>query len=135
MISPICQRLSEGEGTCSVCGQPLTPHSPAGKLKSIAFALAGLVARVITTFLAYARTLFSEMISFNQEYPQAVHAVPSPAAQLYTPASYGKRSILRDTISEFEALLEINKKYESVQPVLARLEANVAAAHASSAEK
>ena len=81
------------------------------------------------------RVFLRDMLSLNQEYTQAVGAIRSPAAKLYTPASYATRSNLRGTISEFQALMEVDTKYESVQPIFARLESNVAAADASSNEK
>lgn len=82
------------------------------------------------------RQFFRDMIQFNKEYTDAVHVAPtSSLASLYMPESYSTRTRLAQTVSELQGVLEIDKKYQSVDPLFTMAEVNVKRAQASSEEK
>jgi hypothetical protein len=82
------------------------------------------------------RQFFRDILAFNQEYTSAVHAIDqSSLPKLYTPESYGTRAGMQNTITVLHALVGVDKKYESLEPVLKKMEANIYASSASDYEK
>lgn len=82
------------------------------------------------------RQFFRDILAFNQEYTSAVQSIDqSSVAKLYTPESYATRAGMQATISRLHALLDVDKKYESMDPVLKKMEVNISAASASDFEK
>jgi len=82
------------------------------------------------------RQFFRDILAFNQEYTSALQGVDqSFLKKLYTPESYATRAGMQTTIANLQALLDIDKKYESIDPVLKKMEVNISAASASDFEK
>jgi len=82
------------------------------------------------------REFLRDLVSFSQEYTGAIHSVDkTPIAKLYTPESYATPARMQHTIAELQAMLEVDKKYESLDPVVKKLEANIDAAQASNRQK
>lgn len=82
------------------------------------------------------RQFFRDILAFNQEYTIAVQAIDqSSLPKLYTPESYATRVGMQNTITVLHALLDVDKKYESLEPVLKKMEANIHASSASDYEK
>jgi hypothetical protein len=78
------------------------------------------------------REFFRDILAFNQEYTTAIQSiVQSSLPKLYTPESYATRRGIQTTISQLHALLDADKKYESLDPVLKKMEANISATSAS----
>ena len=82
------------------------------------------------------RVFFHDILTFNQEYTAAIQALgTSSMGKLYTPESYATRADMQTTISHLRALLDVDKKYESLDPVVKKLEVNINATSASEFEK
>lgn len=82
------------------------------------------------------REFFHDILTFNQEYTQAIQSIDhSFLAKIYTPESYATRAGMHATITQLHALLDTDKKYESLDPVLKKLEVNISATSASEFEK
>jgi len=82
------------------------------------------------------RRFFRDILAFNQEYTNAIQSIDqSSLAKLYTPESYATRAGMRTTIAELHALLEADKKYESLDPILKKMEVNISATSASEFQK
>jgi hypothetical protein len=82
------------------------------------------------------REFFHDILTFNQEYTHAIQSIDqSSLAKLYTPESYATRAGMRATIAQLHALLDTDKKYESLDPVVKKLEVNISATSASELEK
>jgi hypothetical protein len=83
-----------------------------------------------------ARQFFSDILAFNQEYADAIRSLDQSAmAKLYTPGSYTTRARIQTMISQLQGTLDLDRKYESLDPVLKKMEAHVSAASASEYEK
>jgi len=82
------------------------------------------------------REFFRDILKFNQEYAGVIQSVDrSSMAKLYAPESYATRAGMRTTASQLHALLDVDKKYESLDPLIKSLEAGVAATTASETQK
>jgi hypothetical protein len=82
------------------------------------------------------REFFRDILNFNQEYVAAMQSAKgSSTAKLYTPESYATRAGMQTTVTQLHAMLDVDKKYESMEPVIKKLEARVNATSASQAEK
>jgi hypothetical protein len=82
------------------------------------------------------REFFHDILAFNQEYTGAIQALgPASMNKLYTPESYATRAGMENTITHLHALLDVDKKYESLDPVVKKLEASINATSASQYEK
>ncbi len=82
------------------------------------------------------REFFREILAFNQEYTSAIQSIDqSSLAKLYAPESYATRAGMRTTIAQLHALLDADKKYESLDSVLKKMAVNVSATSASEFEK
>jgi hypothetical protein len=82
------------------------------------------------------RNFFSDVIKHGQEYETAINAVDnSSIKQLYSAQSYATQAGMQSTISQLQALLDVDKKYESMDPVFKKLEGYIQAANASQSEK
>ena len=82
------------------------------------------------------RQFFRDILAFNQEYTDAIQSIDqSRVAKLYTPESYATRAGMSTTIAQLHALLDADKKYESLEPVLKKMEVNISATSASEFQK
>jgi hypothetical protein len=82
------------------------------------------------------REFFRDILNFNQEYTGAMQSAKGTStAKLYTPESYATRAGMQTTVTQLHAMLDVDKKYESMEPVLQKLEVRVNATSASQAEK
>ncbi|GAC1636039.1 MAG: hypothetical protein NVS9B14_14110 [Candidatus Acidiferrum sp.] len=82
------------------------------------------------------RTFFRDVIRFGQEYTAAIRAADkSSLSTLYTPESYASQAGIKKTISQLRILLDIDKKYESLDPIVQALEKRVQGADASQSDK
>jgi hypothetical protein len=82
------------------------------------------------------RQFFRDILAFNQEYSGAVQSIDqSSLAKLYTPESYATRANMQTTITMLHALLDVDTKYESMEPVLKKMEVNIRATSVSEFEK
>jgi hypothetical protein len=82
------------------------------------------------------REFFRDILNFNQEYARAMQSAKgSSSAKLYTPESYATRAGMEATVTQLHAMLDVDKKYESMEPVIKKLEAMVNATSASQSEK
>jgi hypothetical protein len=82
------------------------------------------------------RDFFRDAVTWNQEYTKEVQLVDQTfVAKLYSPESYATRANLQATISALQVLQQVDKKYESLDPLVKKLELNVNAAQASDREK
>jgi hypothetical protein len=78
------------------------------------------------------RQFFRDILAFNQEYTTAIQSVDqSFLPKLYTPESYATRPGMQTAISQLHALLDVDKKYESLDPVLKKMDVNISATSAS----
>jgi hypothetical protein len=82
------------------------------------------------------RQFFHDILAFNEEYTGAIQALGTASMnKLYTPESYATRTEMQKTIGHLHALLDVDKKYESLDPVVKKLEANINATSASQYKK
>lgn len=83
-----------------------------------------------------AREFYRELMDSRKQYQEALQVLDRSSVQtLYTPDSYATRSRLQTTISQVQAVLDLDKKYESVEPAIRNLEKNIAASSTSDAQK
>ena len=74
------------------------------------------------------RDFFRDILNANQEYSAAIHSLDrSSVGKLYTPESYATRSDMQSTVSQLHALLDVDKKYESFDEIIKKLEVNMPA--------
>jgi hypothetical protein len=82
------------------------------------------------------REFFRDILNFNQEYTGAMQSAKgSSATKLYTPESYATRAGMEATVTQLHAMLDVDKKYESTEPLIQKLEARISATSASEADK
>ena len=82
------------------------------------------------------REFFRDILNFNQEYTGAMQSAKGTSAtKLYTPESYATRVGMQETVSQLHAMLDVDKKYESMEPLIQKLEARISATSASEADK
>src|SRR5690349_518309 len=78
------------------------------------------------------RQFFRDILAFNQEYTNAIQSIDqSSLTKLYALESYATRARMRTTIAQLHALLDVDNKYESLDPVLKKMELNISATSAS----
>jgi hypothetical protein len=75
-----------------------------------------------------ARDFFRDILSYNQEYTAAINSATSSLPKLYTPESYATKTGVQATVTQLQTLLDVDKKYESLEPIFKRLETNIVAA-------
>lgn len=82
------------------------------------------------------REFYRELLETNQEYSDALAAQDqSELKTVYTPQSYATRKAMQKTIDQLKGVLEVDKKYESLDKVMKDFEKNIQASSASSFEK
>jgi len=82
------------------------------------------------------REFFRDILNFNQQYTGAMQSAKGASmAKLYTPESYATRAGMQTTVTQLRAMLDVDRKYESMEPLIKKLEVRVYATRASQAEK
>lgn len=82
------------------------------------------------------REFFRDILNFNQEYTAAMQSAKGASmTKLYTPESYATRAGMQTTVTQLRAMLGVDRKYESMEPLIKKLEVRVYATPASQAEK
>ena len=82
------------------------------------------------------REFFGDILKSNQEYTAAIQSLDrSSMNKLYTPESYATGASIKTTVSQLHALLDVDKKYESLDQLVKKLEWNISRTEASKVEK
>jgi len=82
------------------------------------------------------RECLRDILNENKEYTAAIRSLQDPSLpKLYAVDSYASRSEMQRHIVHLQSLLEVDKKYDSVDPIVKKFEANISLTSASDREK
>src|SRR5262249_1447222 len=78
------------------------------------------------------RQFYADIFQFNRDYHKALDLAHRPMLkQLYTSESYASRAAMTKTIAELQAALQVDKQYDSMEPLFLRFEAGIRASAAA----
>jgi hypothetical protein len=123
----------------SFAGNPARPRSADTTQKQVGHLLKQAAGKeAISTdsewYSGPARDFFRDILNYNQEYTTAVSSAISALPKLYTPESYSTKTGVQATVTQLQNLLDIDKEYESLEPLFKRLETNIVAAAPTKSE-
>lgn len=82
------------------------------------------------------RAFYRDMFAYGNEYRTSLQNVDRSAiGHLYTPQSYASRASMQASIKELHELLTVDQKYDSLDPLLEKMESRIMAADASRRQK
>jgi hypothetical protein len=82
------------------------------------------------------RECLRDIMNKNKEYTAAIHSLQDPSLpKLYAVDSYASRPEMRRHIVHLQSLLDVDKKYDSIEPIVKQFERNIALTSVSDREK